>query len=139
MIFIEEYEEMLQRLGREYFVFKTMRVNDLSAWAKENKADLSEPHQPMKLVAEADNNLAMVIQSEIPERMLNDVINNLSIRWSLRDNITDPSAKLDSVKKRLAFCFLKECSMTVKGIGGDELLEDEWAISSMEKLGFFEE
>ena len=92
------------------------------SWSKENKVDLSEPYQPMKLMTTQDNVLKMVIQSEVSEEMLDGVITNLAIRWSLRNNIADPSAKLNSVKKRLVFCFLKECAGTVKNIGGDELL-----------------
>jgi hypothetical protein len=61
----------------------------------------------------------------------------LGVRWALKDTATDPENVLDSTKKKLAFCFLKEYSRTVEGIGRDEMLEDEWAIKEMGKLGFF--
>ncbi|HCL81730.1 MAG TPA: hypothetical protein DHW81_05745, partial [Nitrospiraceae bacterium] len=135
----EDYDDILRRLGIEYFIHDVGYVSSLMSWSKENKVDLSEPYQPMKLMTTQDNVLKMVIQSEVSEEMLDGVITNLAIRWSLRNNIADPSAKLNSVKKRLVFCFLKECAGTVKNIGGDELLEDEWAVNSMEKLGLFNE
>ena len=139
MIYTEDYDDILRRLGIEYFVHDIGYVSSLMSWSKENKVDLSEPYQPMKLVTTQDNALKMAIQSEVSEEMLNGVITNLAIRRSLRNNIADMFAKLNSVKKKLVFCFLKECAGTVKNIGGDELLEDEWAVNSMEKLGFFNE
>lgn len=139
MIYTEDYGDILRRLGIEYFVHDLGYVSNLMSWAKENKTDPSKPYQPMKLVTTPDNTLRMVIQSAVGEEMLDGVITNLSVSWSLRDNTADPSAKLNSIKKRLIFCFLKECAGTVKDIGGDELLEDEWAIRYMEKLGFFNE
>lgn len=139
MIYTEDYDDILRKVGIEYFVHDLGYVSSLMSWAKENKADLKEPYQPMKLVTTPDNTLKMMIQSEIKEEALEGVITNLSIRWSLRNNIADQSAKLNSIKKRLVFCFLKECAGTVKNIGGDDLLEDEWAINSMEKLGLFNE
>lgn len=138
MILAEDYESLLRNLGIEYFIQHVRFVPDLVSWAKNHNADLNEPYQLMKLVP-SDNALTMVIQSEIPDEMLDDFITNLSVRWSLIDNVTDPSKKLNSVKKRLAFCFLKEYARSLKDVRGDELLEDGWTIKAMDKLGFFRE
>ena len=138
MILAEDYESLLRNLGNEYFIQHVRFVPDLAPWAKNHNVELNEPHQLMKLVP-SDDALTMVIQSEIPDEMLDDFITNLSVRWSLIDNVTDPSKKLNSSKKRLAFCFLKEYARSLKDVSGDELLEDGWTIKAMDKLGFFRE
>ncbi|MBI5055997.1 MAG: hypothetical protein HZB61_05205 [Nitrospirae bacterium] len=139
MIFLQDYEEILKDIGKEYFIHNVQYVSDIKAWAKENKAELSEPHQVMKLVAETGNKLTMVIQSDISSGMLDDVIKNLSIRWALKDTATNIDIKLNSLKKRMAYCFLKEYARSVRRIGDEELVQDEWALNEMETLGFFKE
>jgi len=138
MILAEDYGSLLQDIGTEYFIWNVKFVPDLLSWGKKQNVDLHEPHQLMKTVPEGDT-MTMVIQSEIPERMLDNVITNLSVRWSLKDNVSDPSKILNSEKKRLVFVFLKECARTTKNVCGDKLIEDAWAIEAMEKLGFFRE
>jgi hypothetical protein len=139
MIAVREFEKDLKKLGDDYFIHAMKEVPDIAAWAKETGRTLTEPHLPMKLVAENGDKLSMVIQSEIDEEMLSDVIRNLGIRWSVRDNATDIEKKIDSTKKRLAFCFLKEYARALNKVEGDELLEDEWVLEEMEYLGYFEE
>jgi hypothetical protein len=139
MIAVREFEKDLKKLGDDYFIHAMKEVPDIAVWAKETGRTLTEPHLPMKLVAENGDKLSMVIQSEIDEEMLSDVIRNLGIRWSVRDNATDIEKKIDSTKKRLAFCFLKEYARALNKVEGDELLEDEWVLEEMEYLGYFEE
>jgi hypothetical protein len=136
---MREYEQTLRNLGGQYFIKDLQAVPDLMSWAKENNQDLSEPYNPMKLVGNTDDSLSMVVQKEIKDEMLNSVITNLGIRWSLRDNVTDMDSKLNSVKKKLVFCFLKERAKAMKDVGGDEQIEDQWAIDEMGYLGFFNE
>lgn len=138
MIYAQDYDEVLRRTGREFFVSTLHYVRDLQAWSKQKGVDLSEPSQPMRLFTEGKN-LMLIVQSEIQESMLDDVVRGLSVRWSLKDNASDPAASLNGVKKRLAYCFLKEYARTVKGVAGDELMEDDWAIKEMEKMEFFRE
>ena len=136
MIDIRDYDEVLKKTAGEFFVSPLRYVADLRSWSRQKGMDLSEPSQPMRLITEGKN-LILIVQSEIQESMLGDVIKALSVRWSLKDNASDPSVALNSIKKRLAFCLLKECAKTVKGVAGDDLIEDEWALKEMEKLGFF--
>jgi len=138
MILAEDYASLLQDIGREYFIQNVQFVPDLLSWGKKQNVDLREPHQLMKTVSEGET-VTMVIQSEIPDSMLDNVVTNLSVRWSMKDNVSDPSKILNSKKKRLVFAFLKECARITKNIGGDELIEDEWTMQAMEKLGFFRE
>jgi hypothetical protein len=139
MIKIREYEKVLQKLGGQYFVKDLAAVSDLTSWAKDNNQDLVEPYNPMKLVVNTDDSLSMVVQEQIKDEKLDDVIKNLSIRWALQDTVTDIDRKLNSTKKRLVFCYLKERSRTMRDIGGDEQVEDQWAMEEMESLGFFKE
>lgn len=138
MIYVQDYDKVLHKVGTAFFVSAIHYVSDLVSWSKEKGVGLNEPFQPMKLFTEGKR-LMMFVQSEIPETVFDDIVRSLSVRWSMKDNITDPSALLNSVKKRLAYCFLKEYARTVKGVAGYELLEDEWAVREMEKLGFFRE
>jgi hypothetical protein len=139
MILAEDYEDVLGNLALEFLINNVRYVPDLASWAKKNNLDLYGPHQLMKLISEEDDTVTMVMQSEIPEEMLDGVITSLGIRWSLKDNVFDPSKKLNSVKKRMAFAFLKEYARALKDVGGDEFLQDDWAIKAMDALGFFKE
>ena len=138
MILAEGYESLLRNLGIEYFIQNIRYVPDLASWARENNAALSEPGQLMKLVP-SDNELTMVIQSEIPEETLDNLITSLGVRWSVKDNVTDISKQLNSTKKRMVFYFLKEYARSRKDFAGDELHQDDWAIKAMDNLGFFRE
>jgi hypothetical protein len=136
MIYVQDYEETLRKAGNEFFISDFRYVSDLLAWSKQRGIDLSEPSQPAKIITEKGS-LTLFCQSEIPEEMLDNVITALSVRWSLKDNVDDPSKRLDSVKKRLLYCLFKECARTDAKLARDELLEDEWAFNTMDKLGFF--
>ncbi len=139
MIYVNDYEGTLLNLGGQYFIKDIKFVPDLMRWAEENGKELAEPHNPMKLTAGPENTLSMVVQKEVKDEMINNVIKDLGIRWSLRDNVTDMDAKLNSVKKRLVFCYLKERARTMKDVGGDDQVEDQWVIDEMDALGYFKE
>jgi len=139
MVSLKELDNDLKKLGNDYFVDELKYVNDISKWAEENDKNLGEPYLPMKLIAETDDKLTMIIQSETGEEKLSDVIKNLGVRWSVKDNVTDMDKKLNSTKKRLAYCFLKEYARSLHKIEGDELSEDEWVLEEMEYLGYFNE
>ncbi len=139
MISLKESYNDLKKLGDDYFISELNFVPDISKWAEKNNEELGEPHLPMKLITETDDKLTMVIQSETQEEIILDVIKNLGIRWSVKDNVTDMDKKLNSTKKRLAYCFLKEYARSLKKVEGDELSEDEWVLEEMEYLGYFNE
>ncbi len=139
MIYVKDYEDLLNRIGAGYFIHDINFVDDITSWARKNNRELGEPHHPMKLIPSDEDFLSMVIQSDIHEEVVDDVIKNLSIRWSVKDNATDMDRKLNSTKKRLIFCFLKERARTMKDVGGNELAEDEWVFDEMQLLGYFDE
>ncbi len=136
MIFIQkDYDHILRALGEEYFISRLSYVPDIKDWVKERHLELSEPGQFMKLISD-NGMLVMVIQSDIKDDILNGIINGLSVRWSLKDNVNNPADRLNSIKKRLVYCFLKEYIRTRID---EELAQDEWVIKEMEKLGYFTE
>jgi hypothetical protein len=138
MIFAADYADVLNEIGDKFIVRDLRYVPDLRGWAESNSVDLHEPHQLMKLIS-ADDTVTMFIQSEITDQKLDDNIRNLSVRWSMVDNMTDISGKLNTVKKRLVFSFLKEYARSLKDLRNDELLEDEWAMKAMKELGILNE
>jgi len=138
MIPLKDYEVALKNLGKEYFIHNLKYVQDIKSWAKENSTELSEPHQLMKLVAATGDKLTMVMQSDIRNEVLDDVIKNLGVRWSIKDNTVNMEMKLNSLKKRIVYCFLKEYARSIRRIG-EELAQDDWVLTEMETLGFFKE
>lgn len=137
MIFIEDFEDRLKSLAREFLIFDLRYVPDIKSWAQRSNISLSEPAQPMKLIVEDKDRLVLVLQKELADAALDGIINGLSIRWTVRDVAGDIEKRLNSTEKRLAYYLLKEYARTKQDLAGDELLEDEWAVSQMEKLGFF--
>ena len=137
MIFVDDFDDSLKSLGTEFFISDVQYVPNIAEWAKRKNISLSEPEQPMKLITDQDNRLTMVVQSDINDEVLEGIINGLSVRWTLRDVATDITKRLNSIEKRLVYCFLKEYARTKKDLAEDEVLEDEWAIIEMEKLGYF--
>lgn len=138
MIQAKDYLGLLNNLGNEYFVRRLELVPDVREWARERGRDLSEPAQPMKLILDGDD-LAMGVQSEFKEESLNNVINAAGVRWALRDTVSNIFERLNTVKKKLGFYFLKEYAHTVKDVSGNEVLEDDWAMRELERFGCFRE
>ncbi len=138
MVRVQDWADELEDLGREYFISDVRYVPDVRAWAKQSRIALSEPAQFMKLMSEGRDRLVMVVQSEVSEKVLNDIITGLDVRWQVVDNRVNLLLRFDSIEKKLAYCFLKEYARNESNLAEDERLEDEWAIREMERLGFFE-
>ena len=83
--------------------------------------------------------LMLFVQEYVDEESLEKIVTALAVRWSLKDNISDPLRRINSTKKKIAYSFFKEYARTLKGVAGEELMEDEWAVRQMEKFGFFNE
>jgi hypothetical protein len=138
MIFTKDYSETLHGLGRSYCV-EIRFISGLWSWMGRQGISGTEPVCPMKLTAGEGGGVTMQVQSEIDESGLDDLINALGVRWSLKENLSDLSKRLNSVKKRIAFIFLKTYSRNVPDVSGDEWEEDTWAMGEMERLGLFRE
>ncbi len=138
MIRIRDHDEIVRKIAGEFLVFTIHYVQDLKSWAEGKGIDLGEPAQPMKLMA-LENRLMLFVQEYIDDESLDKIITAMAVRWSLRDNVSDPARTLNSARKKIAYCFFKEYARTLKGIAGDELAEDNWVIGEMERFGFFRE
>jgi len=138
VVSLKKYKKDLEKLSLDYLVFNIKYVPDITEWAAEHNTQLGEPHLPMKLVIESENDMTMVIQAEIHEEMIADVIKNLGIRWSVKDNVTDMEKKLDTDRKRLGYCFLKEYARALQHVDGGELSEDEWVLEELEFIGYLD-
>jgi hypothetical protein len=136
VVLLKDYESVLMRLSNDYFIGDLLYVDSVKEWTQENNHDLGEPPFPLKLIVKSEDELVMVVQSEISDKMLSDIIENLSSRWSVRGNATNLDKKLNSSKKRLVYCFLKEYASSLQKFDGDGLSEDEWVFEEMEYLGY---
>lgn len=139
MVYAENHADILDVLAREYFLSDIRYVSDLKAWAHEKGVSLSEPAQPLKIVAEGTDRLVLAVQSAISEKALDAIITGLDVRWQVVDNTINFLKRFDSIGKKLAYCFFKEYARNKGSLYGDERLEDEWAVKEMERLGFFGE
>lgn len=138
MVVVKDFDAVLKHLAKEYLIAQVTYVGDLKKWSAQATISLSEPDQFMKLITEG-RDLSMVVQSPLPDSALENLVRALGVRWSRINNVASPEQQLNTEKKRLAYCFLKEYARSVPDVAGDELKEDEWALRSMEKLGFFRE
>ncbi len=136
MILSNTCDAVLQRIAAEYLISRIEYVDDLAAWAAARTVGIAEPGQPVVICVEPGG-LVAGVRKALDEDMLEGVVRAMAVRWSLTDNAVDMEARLNSTKKRLAFCFLKEYARTIRSLGGDELREDEWTIHAMDRLGFF--
>ncbi len=139
MVRVQDWSDEMESLGREYFIAEVRYVPDMRSWAKQNRIALNEPAQPMKLITGEGGGLVMVVQAEVSEKVLDEIITGLDMRWQVVDNSANLPERFDSTEKKLAYCFLKEYARNESNLAGDERLEDEWAMREMERLGFFEQ
>jgi len=135
----KDYSDLLKRLTEAYDVPNILYADDVPSWAEQKSVQLAEPHQPLTIVNDDRNGRVLVIQSELDEGRLHDVITNAKLRRTLRDNVSDTDRMFDSVRKQLAYCFLKECARLLEGVGGDGIVEDDWVMKEMDRQGFFRE
>ncbi|HEX8947995.1 MAG TPA: hypothetical protein VF790_03470 [Dissulfurispiraceae bacterium] len=137
MIHVQDYAGVLENLGQEYSVAAVRYVPNLKTWANEHGVTLHEPGQPMKLVVDREGLLVMVAQFDVSEEVLGGIIKGLDVRWQVVDNRANLALRFDSIEEMLVYCFLKECASADRDLSGNDLLEDEWVIREMERLGYF--
>lgn len=136
----KEYEPVFKRLLDNYclFLVHIEFVESVHDWCREQGINEPDRHKPMKLVVNEDRGCRMVINENVPDRVVNDRIKALSVRSALTNVASNKAERLDSEKKKLAYIFLSEYAATLPGME-DELLADDWVFMEMDKLGFFNE
>jgi hypothetical protein len=136
----KEHEPVFKRLLDNYclFLVQIEFVESVHDWCRQQGVEEPDRQRPMKLVVNEDRGCRMVINENVPDRVVNDRIKALSVRSALTNVASNKAERLDSDKKKLAYLFLGEYAATLPGME-DEILADEWVFGEMEKLGFFNE
>ena len=111
-------------------------VGDVAAWCAAQGIEEPDREKPLKIVP-GDGACTVVIREDIPDRVLEERINALRVRGQTRNVAVDRGDLLNSARKKMAFLFLSEFAATLPDVAGDELAADDWALSEMERLGFF--
>lgn len=136
----KEYEPVFKRLLDNYclFLVDIRFVDSVYEWCKEQGIRERDRKIPMKLVVDGERGCTMVINENVPAKVVEERINALRVRSALTNVASNSADRLGSDKKKLAFLFLSEYAATLPGME-DEILADEWVFREMEKLGFFDE
>jgi len=113
-----------------------LMVPDISDWCKEHGIQEPDRVRPFRFLVSEDDR-KMLVREDIPERVIEERINALRVRDQLKSVARDRADWLNSDRKALAFLFLNEYALSLPAIGGDELAADDWALSEMERFGFF--
>jgi hypothetical protein len=112
-------------------------VDDISAWCRERGLDEADKDKPFKLVKKEGGGCLMLVRTSLPESVIEERLRAMSMRAQVRNVASDRSATLDTDHKRLAFLFLNEYARSLPEIDGDDLMADDWAFDSMDRLGYF--
>ena len=112
-------------------------VENVAAWCREHAVRESDDRRPMKLVVRPDGGPRMVIAETIPDEVMEERINALSIRGQLRSVTVDRADLLDTSTKRIAYLFLKEYAAAIPHLADDDWAVDEWVLDQMDRLGIF--
>lgn len=112
-------------------------VENIADWSR--KCGIREPDEerPLKFITHKDYGSKMLVKEDIPDKILNERLNALSIRGQLISVAHDRAELLNSEEKKLAYLFLSEVAHGIHEIH-DELLADDWAFEEMKYIGFFE-
>jgi hypothetical protein len=111
-------------------------VPNIAEWCEAVALAESDAQRPMRLVPKESSGFLLLVKEYIPEEVVAERINALSIRSQLNNVAFDRAELLDSDKKKLSYFFLREYGGTLPEIQ-DDFLADSWAFEEMERSGFF--
>lgn len=110
-------------------------VENIQDWCERHRIPENDREKPIKVIKNAS--CTVLVKEEISRKTIEERINGLMIRSQEMQSVPhDWSELLDTLQKKFTFLFLKEYSMGLPDIEGDEFRSDEWAIGEMEKLGY---
>jgi hypothetical protein len=137
----KHYEGLFKELLDRYclFLVNIMFVDNVSEWCKSEGYDEPDKDKPLKLIADEKKGCRLVINEIVPEKIMEQRINALSVRSALLNVAKNRADMLNSDKKKLAYLFLSEYASTLPELADDEIMADTWALDEMEKKGFFKE
>lgn len=112
-------------------------VENIVDWCRQLGITEYGEEKPLKLVLKKGNGCMMLVKEFIPDMVVNERLNALSIRSQLKNVAFDRSELLNSDKKKLAYLFLSELANSFPEIQ-NEWHADDWVFEEMEKTGFFQ-
>lgn len=138
-MYTRDYYELLRhlmerfRLQEEDMIF----VENIADWCR--KCDIPEPDEerPFKFLSKQGYGSKMLIKEDIPDKIISERLNALSIRGQLSSVAHDRAELLDSDEKKVTYLFLSEIAHSLFEMH-DDLLADNWAFEEMGKMGFFD-
>lgn len=138
---LKEHESHIKDLLKEYclFLVEPVYVDNVAEWSKRNGFDEPDKEKPLKLVVSEEKGCKLVMNEEVPDKVIEERLKAMSVRAALQNVAEDREARLNSEKKKLAYLFLSEYGSHMPENEDDELLIDNWAFSEMERLGYFTE
>ncbi len=114
-------------------------VQNISAWCEDQGIPEPDKEKPFKIILRGESGCKMLIRENVPEKIIDERINAMSIRGQVENVAFDRAELLDSNNKKLVYMLLSEYASSLPDIGTNELLADDWAFSEMKKLGFFKQ
>jgi hypothetical protein len=138
---VKDYEGLFKELLDRYclFLVNIMFVENVAEWCKSEGYDEPDKDKPLKIIADKEKGCKLVINEVIPEKVMGQRINALSVRSALLNVAKDRAELLNSEKKKLAYLFLSEYASTLPDLSDDEILADTWSFEEMERCNFFKE
>lgn len=113
-------------------------VENIGEWCREQGVEEPDADKPFRLVAREPGGCTMLIRRDLPDEVMRQRMNALSVRCQTRNVAFDATDRLNSARKKLAWLFLAEYASSLPELREDERLADDWAIKEMERLGFFQ-
>ena len=134
-----EYYELFRYLMGECCLApgSLLFVESVAVWCREHSIPEPDNEKPFKFVSDDNRVFRMLIKEDLSDEVIQQRINALGVRSQLENVAVDRAALLDTVKKRLAYLFLRE--LTLRSDKDNEREADKWALEEMEKLGFFKQ
>jgi len=138
-MFTKDHEAMFAYLQEKYCLPQgsVQFVNDISGWCRSHGLRECDTGKPVRLILTPQGGCQMLVLNVLSDDVIQQQMNALSIRSQGINVAVDPSERLNSDRKKLAYIFLSEYATGLPEIGSDERLADEWAIKEMERLEFF--
>lgn len=135
-----EHEKTIRELLAKYCLLSTdlAFVDNVHDWCKKRGIDEPDRNKPLRFIIEGEKTCVFVIREILPEDLVRERINALSVRSALFNVAHNKADMLDSEKKKLGYLILSEYASTIQ-TPEDELLADQWVFGELERHGYFRE
>ena len=133
-----EYFELFRYLMEQRCLLQEdiIFVESIAGWCRQYGIPETDRERPFKIISKEGRGCRMLIREELPEEVIEERINAMSVRGQMLNVAVDRADMLDSAQKKLAYLFLSEYARSLPDMN-DDLLADDWAFQEMERLGYF--